>query len=113
MPAAAPSPGLIPSPAQSAKPIGTRPYGRKHFFGSPEDGPPKQVLAPGPMRPADGKARLARGQPSTEGDYNGLRQKHEERSTATRNYAPGSDRLARRRTRGKEVLEPHRRGMGT
>jgi hypothetical protein len=39
------------------------PDGRKHFFGSPEDGPPKQVLASGPERPAHGKARLAWGQP--------------------------------------------------
>jgi hypothetical protein len=48
--ATAPSPGLIPHASLECQPGGTRPYGRKHFFGSPEDGPPKQVLAPGPMR---------------------------------------------------------------
>ena len=42
-----------------------------------------------------------------------LRQKQLEESTATRNHTAGTDRLARRRARGKEVLEPHRRGMGT
>jgi len=56
--------GLIPLTSPRVPNLSERgPDGRKPFFGSPEDGPPKQGLASGPMRPAHGKARLARGQP--------------------------------------------------
>jgi hypothetical protein len=96
MPVAAPSPGLIPHASLRVPNLSERgPDGRKHFFGSPEDGPPKQVLASGPyaLRSRKGAAGMGSARNLKEQD-NGIRQKQPEESTATRNHTPGTDRLA-------------------
>jgi len=49
------------TPALECQPDGARPYGRKHFFGSPKTVPPKQVLAPGPYAPRPRKGTAGMG----------------------------------------------------
>src|SRR5271165_7022367 len=65
------------------------------------------------MRPAHGKARLAWGQPENRRSKDDGNENQHEEGPATRNRAPGADRLAHHRARGKEVLDPHRRLLGT
>src|SRR5437762_12035995 len=76
----------------------------------PKTVPPNKCLRPGLCAPFTERHGWHGVSPELKKTYNGIRQKQE--STATRNHAPGTDRLARIRARGKQVLEPHRRGMG-
>src|SRR6202023_4219641 len=79
----------------------------------PKTVPPNKCLRPVLCAPLTERHGWHGVSPELKETYNGIRQKQPEESTATRNHAPGANRLARFGARGKEVLEPHRRGMGT
>jgi hypothetical protein len=113
MPDAAPSPGLIPLASPRVPNLSERgPMAASTSLAPPKTVPPNKCLRPvlcAPLTERHGWQGVSPQLKETTMAYG----KNTKKSTATRNQAPGTDRLARRRARGKEVLEPHRRCMGT
>src|SRR3984893_8730356 len=114
MPVAAPSPGLIPHASPECQTYRSAALWPQALLWLPRRRSPQtSACARSLCAPPTERHGWHGVSPELKETYNGIRQKQPEESTATRNHAPGTNRLARFGARGKEVLEPHRRGMGT